>query len=354
VTQLHDAMRAHFLEQAVGCEAYGSPFTGRLIERMLADFDAGGPVAKLLEGWTGHPRADAVSLRLAGALHAAALIGRDAALRGEYPEQRPQWDAEAVWTAARAFLEREQAWVAAFIESAPQTNETARTIALLPGFLAFAGAHGGAFDTLELGASAGLNLNWERFHYRAGGWSWGPQRGVVIETAWDGPAPALEVTPRIRQRAACDLNPLDVGDAEQRMRLRSYIWPDQAARLARFDAAAKLAIETGVRVERADAAEWVAERLARREPGVGTLVYHSVFLQYPPREKQLAIKAAIEEAGRRASAESPVAWLRLEPEALLGGPRDSLRFLVDLTTWPGGERRVLAVTDGHARTVAMQ
>jgi hypothetical protein len=41
----------------------------------------------------------------------------------------------------------------------------------------------------------------------------------------------------------------------------------------------------------------------------------------------------------------------MEPEALLGGPRDSIRLVLDLTVWPGGTRRVLAITDGHARSV---
>jgi hypothetical protein len=352
--ELRDAMHAHFREQAPGCEAYGSPFTARLIEHMEADFDAGGPVAALLGNWPGHPRADAVSLRLCGALHAAALTGRDSALRAQYPEQCSQWSADGVWSAARAFLAREQAWVADFIRSPPQTNEVARAIALLPGFLAFAASSERDIDTLELGASAGLNLNWDQFHFRTAGWSWGPTGGVPIETAWDGPAPPLHVTPRIRSRAACDANPLDVRDPTQRLRLRSYIWADQAARLARFDAAAELAIAAGVHVERADAAEWLAQRLAQREPGVATLIYHSVFLQYPPRETQKALRTMIEAAGARASADAPLAWLRLEPEALLGGPRDSVRFLVDLTTWPGGDHRVLAVTDGHARAVTMQ
>ena len=43
--------------------------------------------------------------------------------------------------------------------------------------------------------------------------------------------------------------------------------------------------------------------------------------------------------------------MRLEPEALTDGVRDSLRMVVDITTWPAGERRVLAYTDGHVRGV---
>jgi hypothetical protein len=43
--------------------------------------------------------------------------------------------------------------------------------------------------------------------------------------------------------------------------------------------------------------------------------------------------------------------VRLEPEALTDGVRDSLRMTVDITTWPGAERRILAHTDGHVRSV---
>ena len=64
-----------------------------------------------------------------------------------------------------------------------------------------------------------------------------------------------------------------------------------------------------------------------------------------------ATLTAIREAGEAATPDAPLAWVRLEPEALTDGVRDSLRMVLDLTTWPGGERRVLAHTDGHVRGV---
>lgn len=347
-------MRDHFREQVGLCDAYGSPFTARLIERIAADFEAGGPIARLVGAWAGTPRVDAVAMRLCGALHAAVLTGRDPALAAEYPAQRFDFHIDSVWSVARAFLERDHAWVAAFIRSPPQTNEVRRSIALLSGFLALARAYDREVDTLEIGASAGLNLYWDRFCYRTASWTWGPRTGVAIDTDWHGPPPPIEAVPRIRSRAACDLNPLDIANPAQRLQLRSYIWADQPERLARFDAAADLAIASGVQVERADAAEWLATRLQKRAPDAATIVYHSVFLQYPPRATRHAIVAAIEAAGERATPEAPLAWLRFEPEAILGGPRDSLRFLVDMVTWPGAERRVLAITDGHARSVLSQ
>lgn len=342
---------AHFREQAVFCEAYGSPFTAQLIARMGEDMRAGGPVAALVADWQTNPRADALSLRFAGALHAAVLTGRDPELAALYPASTPHWGMDAVWPLARTFLVREQDWVRQFIRSAPQTNETRRAIALLAGFLAFAEHWDGPIDMLEIGASAGLNLNWDRFEYRAQAWSWGQVGPVLIDTEWRGPAPAVGAHPNVRSRAACDLNPLDISDPGERLRLKSYIWADQPDRLARFEGAVGLALSAGVNVERADAAEWLAAKLAARAADSATLVYHSVFLQYPPREAREAIVRAIQIAGASATEEAPLAWVRLEPEALTDGVRDSQRMVVDLTTWPGGQRRVLAYTDGHVRSV---
>lgn len=342
------AVIEHFVQQAYYCEEYGSPFMARLLEALARDIEAGGPTAELVAGWPRSPRTDALAIRVAGALHAAVLSGREPALAAEYPAARPGWDMARVWPLARELLARERDWVAAFLKSAPQTNETRRTIALLAGFLWLAAQHDLELELLEIGASAGMNLSWDRFAYRTASWSWG-EGDVQITTEWSGTPPPLDAVPRIRSRAACDLNPIDIRDPAERLRLRAYVWADQSERLARFDAAAAVAIGNDARVERADAAEWLEDRLPRRSRDALTVVYHSVFYQYPRTETRQRIARAIAKAGEEGGA--PLAWLRLEPEALFGGPRESVRFLVDAVTWPGGERRILAATDGHANFV---
>lgn len=341
---------AHFREQARFCEEYGSPFTAALINSAADDIEAGGPTAALVAGWSTNPRADALALRLAGALHAAVLTGRDPALAAVYPAAKPDWRIEDVWPVARAFLAREPAWAAAFMRSPPQTNETRRAIALLAGFLSFAQEWRGPIDTLEIGASAGLNLNWDRFRYRTQTWAWGQESPVLIDTDWQAPIPPLpEIA--LRHRAGCDLNPLDIRDETARLQLRSYIWADQPDRLARFDGAVALALEHATRVDRADAAEWLTQKLAARADDAATVVYHSIFLQYPPRAAREAIVRAIQLAGASATPHTPLAWVRLEPEAVTDGVENGLRYVIDLTTWPGGRRRILGYTDGHVRAV---
>jgi hypothetical protein len=318
---------------------------------MRDDIESGGPTAQLLADWPTSPRADALALRLTGAAHAAALTSRDPELAALYPANNPDWRMDEIWPHVRALFEREHAWAHAFIQSAPQTNEIRRSIALLAGFLHFAQAWRGPLDMLEIGASAGLNQNWDRFAYRPNGWSWGPESPVVVDTDWNGAPPPVDAPIDVRSRAACDLNPLDIADEAQRLQLKSYVWADQPERLARFDGAVALALANNIKVDRADASIWLPQKLAMRATDAATIVYHSVFLQYPPPPARQAIVDAIAAAGAAATPQAPLAWVRLEPEALTDNVRDSLRIVLDLTTWPGGERRILAYTDGHVRVV---
>jgi len=343
---------AHFAEQSAICGAFGSPFTGELMSRMRDDIEAGGPTDKLLADWPTNPRADALALRLTGAAHAAALTNRDPQIAALYPATNPDWRMDEIWPLVRSLFERERHWAHAFIQSAPQTNEVRRSIALLAGFLRVADTwRGAALDMLEIGASAGLNQNWDRFAYRPRDWSWGADSPVVVDTDWNGPPPPTDTPINVRSRAACDLNPLDISNEAQRLQLKSYVWPDQPERLARFDGAVALALAHNTKVDRADASTWVAEKLAARAGDAATIVYHSVFLQYPPPAARAAITDAIQSAGASATREAPLAWIRLEPEALTDNVRDSLRMVLDITTWPGGEREILAYTDGHVRAV---
>jgi hypothetical protein len=157
----------------------------------------------------------------------------------------------------------------------------------------------------------------------------------------------------IASRAACDQNPLDPANEDDRLRLRAYVWPDQTARLERLNAAMELARETGVKVEKADAALWVRERLGGELPVGTTVVYHSVFLQYPPLAVREAIAAGMEEAGTRTRGDRALAWVRFEPESVLGGERGSGRYVLNVVTWKNGQRSeaTLADVDPHGRTM---
>lgn len=336
--------------QGEACFKLGSPFHGALLALAAEDLEAGGPTLTLMTPWAGlgvrELFAEAVALRLLGGLHDLALSGDDPALAAAYPQAGREIDAAAAWPQARAAMIRWRDRLADFMTHEPQTNEVRRSVCLAPGFLQIASETGLPIRAFELGASAGLNLNWDRYAYRFGTTAWGdPASPVVIDTDWTGAAPAVDASVRVVERAACDRRPGDLGDPHQRRRLLAYIWPDQFERLARIRAAIELARSLGVSVEAADAVDWTAARVAPRT-GAVTVLYHSVFWQYMPAESQAALAATIQQIGASATPQAPFAWLRMEPP-----PPSVIGMQVGLTLWPGGEDRVLAEVHPHGATV---
>ncbi|MGI9169466.1 MAG: DUF2332 domain-containing protein, partial [Caulobacteraceae bacterium] len=266
--------------QATACAAMGSPFSGALLGAAAADVASGGPSRGLFAPWAGAKAralvADAVPLRLLGALHDLALGEEAPALTDAYPSAERPGDPAPAWTAALEAMADRKTSLAAFMAHEPQTNEVRRSACLLGGFLRIADRTALPLRCFELGASAGLNQIWDRYGYTlAAAGRWGDAGApVVIDTEWRGPPPALEARVSIVERAACDRKPIDLSDPKARRRLRAYVWPDQFDRLQRLDDAIAAARAAGVRVEAEDAVTWAARRGAPRE-GFTTVLFHS-------------------------------------------------------------------------------
>ncbi len=342
-----DALLSAFAEQVRWCDTLGSPFTARLLEWLAGDWRAGGPLRTLLPTWTaGPPGQDLVPLRLAGALHALALSGRHAALAALYPPAAPRFDAHALAPLLQRLLVSEAALLRGYLASAPQTNEVMRSAVLIGGYAAIAGATGLPLALREIGASAGLNLLWDRFHYTLGAQTWGDAASPVrIASDWRGAAPALPATLAVAERRGNDLLPVDLRDPAAALRLRSYVWPDQTARAARLQGAIALALREPPTLAAGDAAAWVEQELAVPRVGVATTLVHSIVWQYLPPATRERIEAAVQAAAARATPQAPLAWLRMEFFA-----KDAPAEL-RLTLWPEGSERTLARTHPHGEWV---
>ncbi|MEY2404999.1 MAG: hypothetical protein QOD38_2550, partial [Acidimicrobiaceae bacterium] len=231
-----------------------------------------------------------------------------------------------------------------------QTNEVGRCASLLPGFLAVAESTGLPLRVLELGTSGGLNLRWDHYRYEggAGGSAWGAAGAPLRFTdVYANPLPRLDVDAVVVERRGCDRNPIDVTSLEGSQLLRSFVWPDQLDRFAALDAALALAPAVPVDIDRADAADWVAEQLGRVHEGVATVLFQSIVWQYLTNATRDAVRDTVQAAGARATARAPLAWLRMEP-----GRNPEQGAEVRLRQWPG-EERMLAITGYHGRPVRL-
>lgn len=340
-----DRVREAFERQARACDSLGSPFTARLCRMAAARLDGASTVGRTILEWSGDASGggDALPLRFAGALHAIVLSGQDVRLQAAYPPHTV--DDDKLWSAILAAMDTHQAFILDRLTSAPQTNEIRRSGVLLPGFLTIAKLFGRPLDLLEVGASAGLNLQWDRYCYRLGATDWGdPASAVHLAPEWQGPnPPSAEI--RVHGRLGCDLNPLDPTSKDDRLRLMSYVWADQTDRMERLAAALSIAANAPPAVERADARSWLPRVLAKPRENNTRVVYHSVAWQYLPPQAQAEAEAIINEAGNRATQDAPLARLAMEADEKPDGAA------VTLQVWPGGERQEIARADFHGRWV---
>lgn len=189
------------------------------------------------------------------------------------------------------------------------TNECGRTAVLVPALRWVANALGAPIVLLDGGASAGLNLQLDRYRldYGDAGATGPADSPVRVDCVVTGDAPIEAEAPRITARIGLDRSPVDLSDdADVRWQL-ACVWPD-TARLPRTRAAIELARRHPVEVVRADLIDDLASTVARLPAGPPLCVMTSWVLAYVPgRERPRFVEALA-----ALSHDRPVAWVSAE------------------------------------------
>lgn len=283
-------------------------------------------------------------LRVAATLHRWALDGSAPQLASHFPSTGGDGDAHAAWLASQRLLHERRDRFASGMRDVPQTNEVARATPLLAGLLRAAYRLRRPLRLFEIGASAGLNLRFDSYAYRGAGWRWGSAgASLVLSNREHAGAPAhTHLRPEVLERRGCDLHPLDCANPADRERLMSFVWPDQRERIGRLERAIAIARKVPVRIDRADAVEWIAD-VARPVRGALTIVMHSVVTEHVSDAVRRALHDAIEALGNASSSVAPFGWLRME--------RETAAYETRLRLWPLDEEWTIARSDGHAQSL---
>ncbi len=291
-----DALARRLRRQAAWCAELGSPLYASLLEKAADDVEVKGPVWQVLRGFEEEPGTAAVALRLMGAVHRLVLDDTLQDLAKHYPSTGGEGDLHATWPLFRQALVDHKDEIRKLLANGCQTNEVGRSAALLGGFLEVAHRTDLPLRILEIGASAGLNLRWDRYRYESAEGAWGePSAQVRFTHSYDVPPP-MNRKADVVERKGCDLHPIDPTTEEGALTLRSFVWADQLGRLAQLDGAIEIAAEMPVAVEQIDAAAFLERELARPRPDVATVVYHSVFMQYVDEPGRQRISQAVDSA----------------------------------------------------------
>lgn len=231
----------------------------------------------------------------------------------------------------------------------PQTNEIGRSAVLV---LALAGiaAEVGPLSQLDVGASAGLNLLTDRYRYRWGDHCVGTGE-IELVCRLTGALPSTlppVALPTIVERIGLDRDPVDITDPDQVRWLEACVWPDQADRFARLQAALGEATTLRPALIAGDAVVDLAATVSRLKAGHPVITTTWV-LNYLPESQQSAFWEQLNEIGRA----QDLSWVAYEaPEHTPGlewPPSHAEQSLSALrvVTWRGGRRNDQVVGLGH-------
>ncbi len=328
-----DRKTGELLRQSAVMRALGSPFVAEILAAAERQLHHAPLTQAMLLDWPGDPAAAAVAMRLNAALHALARRDTPALLGALYRHEHDDVDG-----AVRAAFVTHDAFVARWMRDTPQTNEVGRAAAILAALMEVVRDAPLPVELIELGSSAGLNLNLARYRYDLGGVAAGAaESAVLIAPEWRG-APAPDQPVEVVAAEGVDLHPLDPNDAATCERLMAYVFADQPARAARLAAALDVARRFPPRITRADATSWLAKRLGVAQPaGRWRVIFHSMVAQYVGAADRDALERSIAAAGARADTARPLARIAFEWNP------DRSAVQLRLTCWPGGGTRVLAI-----------
>jgi hypothetical protein len=216
-----------------------------------------------------------------------------------------------------------------------QTNEVQRAWVLLPCFLRAAQLLDvDELDVVELGASAGLNLVWDRYRYEYAAGEWGLEDAPLTlsgEERRPVPAKLLELAPRVRRHVGIDREPIDVKMRTGVLLVKCFVWGDQTERLQRLDAAIEAVRASPPALVQGD----IADELPRVLEDRPALVFQTAVFPYVPPETRESVRATL------ARTEAPVAFVSA------GRPRGEEGWGMRIELYPPGEREFVGHADFH-------
>lgn len=229
-----------------------------------------------------------------------------------------------------------------------QTNEVGRCALFVPPMSIVANEIG-ALAHIDVGASAGLNTQLDRYAYRyePGGDVGGPSP-VTLTCGTRGPVPIVGALPPIVAAMGIDPNPIDVTDDEAVRWLEACVWPDQPDRFHRLVAAITLARDHGTDVRRGDALASIAPAVTELAEHGHPVVTTSWVMTYLDDADRSRFVATMDHLGTVVD----LSWIIAEAPAQTPGlpvnaSADEQRTMLTLVRWRHGTRHVDTVAVCH-------
>lgn len=224
-----------------------------------------------------------------------------------------------------------------------QTNEIRRCALFIPGYEIVSQLNQRQpLSVIEIGASAGLNLNFDLYWYKYSNDSKVGLKSSNVELTCEirgnTSPPIPKKLPVIATKIGIDLNPLDITNNEDKLWLQALIWPEHVERFEILDKAINIAQSNPPKILKGDGLALLDQALTECLPNSTICIIHSFTLNQFSEEHRQEFYNKLKAEGKK----RPIYVLSLEW-------LNSKKPLLSLDIYQEGQRseKTLAYGESH-------
>ena len=227
-----------------------------------------------------------------------------------------------------------------------QTNALNRTAYLMPIIYSLF-EDGEKVNLIDIGASAGLNLNFDMYEYNYGNdCKFGKSSVNIKSEIKGGELPKFSNNIKINKKIGVDQNPLNIKETDSSAWLKALIWPDLTERFKRIENVINLAQKTTIELIKAQRIDDFKTIILAQDINTPLVIYHTHVLYQFTQKGRTSFRAMIDSMGETRD----LFYLAAEGSTILSNNYHQKGVLVELIRYKNGKKtnQLMAETNGHA------
>jgi hypothetical protein len=288
------------------------------------------------------------------AVHYLLLKNRNEQLAKYYPSIQRSRFTEIPFDLFKAFsLNNENEIKNIIFTRIVQTNVISRCAYLMPIFSKIIREEDKPTTIIDIGTSAGLTLNFDRYEYWYNGQkAFGKSNVLVTSRIIGSPIPPIYPITQPVQKVGIDQNLIDPNDREEILWLKALVWTDQLDRFIAMDEALKLNERKNIEFIQADTVFDFKREILKADRSQTLIVYATHVLYQFTQTQRDEFYAMLETVGQIRD----FYFLSVEGINFLLKKYDSKETVIELTSYKNKQKavRFLAETNGHGNWIRWQ
>jgi hypothetical protein len=289
-----------------------------------------------------------------GAIHYLLLKNQDAHLAKYYPSIQREAVTKIPFDLFRAFCLDNKIGIEKIISTRiVQTNVISRCSYLMPIFSKIIAEENNPTTIMDIGTSAGLTLNFDKYEYWYNGQKvFGESNVLVKSTTVESSIPKIYPISQPIQKIGIDQHLIDPTDKDEILWLKALVWPDQVERFVALDEALKLSDLKSIKFIQGDTIVDFEQEILKVDRGRSLIIYATHVLYQFTQGQRDVFYDMLERIGQTRD----FYFLSVESIKSLLEKYRSTETVIELTCYKNKQKRVqfLAETNGHGNWIRWQ